>query len=296
MRLSDGHEGEADAVVSFSGREGAGGSANATLSPWLVTRQELDCMADALPFGSGTLDPNNLETRLDFSQKFYLPTAMFTTAEQTFKARTGQTALRIMLGYANAKVTLSETGAAGVVAESVPQDDGNSQFLVAENLRPGTDYIIHYSFSARASDLDGQGALACETFILEMLTFATEDVCKDGVEKSDSGYPLYTTPGQDETTLPIRISKSKKSQTVTVGGSTVVDMLVTLDYSSTIFKPWLTIEGDTFTSDNKADKAAKLQALIAGETSPELVDFSRKDAVVYLFRNIHAGNYKFNIH
>lgn len=58
MRLSDGHEGQADAVM-YTGRDGS--ATNSTLAPWVVTRQELDCMADALPFGSGTLDPNNLE-------------------------------------------------------------------------------------------------------------------------------------------------------------------------------------------------------------------------------------------
>jgi hypothetical protein len=60
-----------------------------------------------------------------------------------------------MLGYANAKVALSEANIPGVIAESVPHDDGRSQFLVAENLRPGTDYTIHYEFSARETELDG---------------------------------------------------------------------------------------------------------------------------------------------
>jgi hypothetical protein len=48
----------------YTGRSGPGD--NATLTPYVVTRQELDCMTDALPFGSGTLDPNYLETRIDF--------------------------------------------------------------------------------------------------------------------------------------------------------------------------------------------------------------------------------------
>ena len=38
-----------------------------------------------------------------------------------------------------------------------------------------------------------------------------------------------------------------------------------------------------------------MNAIIADASSPDHTDFSRKDAVVYLFENIHAGNYRFDI-
>lgn len=117
-----------------------------------------------------------------------------------------------MLAYANAKVSVSEAGVAGVIAESRPQDDGRSQFLLADNLRPGTSYVLHYEFSAREADLDGQGALACETFILELQSFATEDACKDdsaAARSAGSSYPVYTNPGEDGATTQIRFTKSE---------------------------------------------------------------------------------------
>lgn len=77
--------------------------------------------------------------------------------------------------------------------------------------------------------------------MLEIMTFASEEICADGIEKTDATNPMYTSPGADETIQAIRITKSKKSQAVTVSGDKVVDMLVTLDYSETIFKPWLTV-------------------------------------------------------
>lgn len=36
-------------------------------------------MDGALPFGSGALDPNNIETSLDFNAKFFLPHSLGAT-------------------------------------------------------------------------------------------------------------------------------------------------------------------------------------------------------------------------
>lgn len=88
---------------------------------------------------------------------------------------------------------------------------------------------------------------------------------------------------------------------MTISGDKVVDMMVVLEYSSTIFKPWLSAQVDHPTSLlNKADShpelAQRLNAIVADFSSPDHIDYSRKDAVVYLFENIHAGNYRFDIH
>jgi hypothetical protein len=78
-------------------------------------------------------------------------------------------------------------------------------------------------------------------------------------------------------------------------------MLVILDYSNTIFRTDLEVTAGS-PNDGKDRSAwgdtAEEQAvnIVASETTPSLVDYSRKHATVYLFHNIHSGSYTFKLH
>ena len=96
------------------------GAPVAGVEPWIITKQELDCMRESLPFENHVIDPNRVETQIDFSESYYLPTHLYESYEVRFTPHGTQTAIRIMLGYANAKITLTRGDRSGVVAESKP--------------------------------------------------------------------------------------------------------------------------------------------------------------------------------
>lgn len=76
-------------------------------------------------------------------------------------------------------------------------------------------------------------------------------------------------------------------------------MEVTIDYSGSFFKTDLAITADS-PNDGKqrtfGDEATEIMNIVAAETSPSLVDFSRKDSTTYLFKGIHSGSYIFKLH
>lgn len=133
---------------------------------------------------------------------------MYEQHEMKFTPREGQTALRVMLGYANAKVSLVIDGESGVKVESKSQDSGRAQLLIADDLEVGKTYKLIFEFSERTADLDGEGAASCETLTLALRTWDKSKVCDEGIDKTDSSYPITTTPGNDATTETVRISKS----------------------------------------------------------------------------------------
>lgn len=126
-----------------------------------------------------------------------MPTHLFESYKLSFTPKEGQTAIRVMLGYSNAKISLTVDGHDGVIVESKPQDDGRSQLLIAEDLAVDTSYTLHFEFSEREADLDGQGALSCETFVLAVKTWDSRTVCQEGLEKSYSDAAMYTSPGDE---------------------------------------------------------------------------------------------------
>lgn len=69
-----------------------------------------------------------------------------------------------------------------------------------------------------------------------------------------------------------------------------------MDYSGSFFRTDLEVTVEIPTSDSNSDEAVKAMNIVAAESSPALVDFSRKDATVYLFKNVHAGGYTFKLH
>ena len=158
-------------------------------------------MRDHLPFpAQGDIDPDNLESQIDSSESYYLPTREFLSSQLSFVPREGQTALRVFLGYANAKISLVVDGESGVKVESKSQDSAHAQLLIATDLEVGRKYNIIFEFTERASILDGEGALGCETLTLGFRTWDSSKVCNQGLEKSDASYPITTTPGADATT------------------------------------------------------------------------------------------------
>jgi hypothetical protein len=92
----------------------------------VLTRQELDCGRDHLPFGAGVIDMYSVETKMDSTDTYYLPTKEFSEKRMSFKVRQGMTAIRVILGYANSKVSLVKDGHEGVLIESKGQDSGRS--------------------------------------------------------------------------------------------------------------------------------------------------------------------------
>lgn len=198
-----------------------------------------------------------------------------------------------MLGYANAKISLVVDGESGVKVESKSQDSGRSQLLIADELEVGKIYKLMFEFSERMADLDGEGAAGCETLTLALRTWDKNKACDDGIEKSDSNYPIVTTPGSDAVQQTIRISKSQKNQAVTITGDEVVDMVVVVDYSGSFYRP----DVDVILGEpkSKGDEEEQALAISATESTPQDVEFSRKDATVYFFRGIHSGKYTFRI-
>lgn len=77
-------------------------------------------MRENLPFSSHVIDANRVETQIDFSESYYLPTHLYESYELRFTPHGSQTAIRVMLGYANAKISLTRGDRAGVIAESKP--------------------------------------------------------------------------------------------------------------------------------------------------------------------------------
>ena len=88
---------------------------------------------------------------------------------------------------------------------------------------------------------------------------------------------------------------------VDIQGSGTVDMLVVLDYSNTFFRADLEVmagspnDGKDRSSWGDSEEEAAVN-IVASETTPALVDYSRKFATVYLFHNIHSGSYTFKLH
>lgn len=83
---------------------------------------------------------------------------------------------------------------------------------------------------------------------------------------------------------------------MTIGGDQVVDMLVVIDYSGSFYRPDIDVILGEIKSDGKQhSEEEQAFELGAGETIPTVVDFSRKDATVYFFSNIHSGKYTFKI-
>ena len=58
--------------------------------------------------------------------------------------------------------------------------------------------------------MDGFSALTCETFTLAIRTWEADKVCQEGIDKSNSDVPLFTSPDNEARTEVIRISKSQK--------------------------------------------------------------------------------------
>jgi hypothetical protein len=110
------------------------------------------------------------------------------------------------------------------------------------------------------------------------------------------GNALMVTPGNDPAVSNFKMSKPYKRHAVEVTGTDTVDMLVVLDYSGSFYRPDLEVivgeEGKPSSGDSEQDAAFKL---VAGESTPEVVDFSRKDATVFLFKGMHSGHYTFKL-
>lgn len=76
---------------------------------------------------------------------------------------------------------------------------------------------------------------------------------------------------------------------------------MTLDFSGAFYRPdaALTVM-DTASPESRQgegeEEAASALRLIAQETSPTSVDFSRKHATTYLYTNILAGRYVLRLH
>ena len=76
-------------------------------------------------------------------------------------------------------------------------------------------------------------------------------------------------------------------------------MMVVLDYSSSFHRPDLEVILAAVTSDQstsaRGSEEEQAKHIAAGASVPEIVDFSRKDATVYLFKMIHSGSYTFRV-
>ena len=123
------------------------------------------------------------------------------------------TAIRVLLGYANAKVSLVQVGQDGVKVESKGQDSGRSQLLIAENLKEWQRYNLIFEFSERQTDLDGEGALGCEVFTLAFKTWDSASTCQDGIDKTygmQEGNAMRVSPGDSTQPTTIRMSKGSK--------------------------------------------------------------------------------------
>jgi hypothetical protein len=94
--------------------------------------------------------------------------------------------------------------------------------------------------------------------------------------------------------------KKTEERTLTITGSGAVDLQITLDYSSSFYPADVTLGAADLTRNvDKTglsdDEAAEVH-LITSETSPASVLYNRKEAITYLFTNIHAGNYYLSMH
>ena len=66
-------------------------------------------------------------------------------------------------------------------------------------------------------------------------------------------------------------------------------MLVVLDYSGSFYRPDLEVIKGAPSASSSDNETAEALNFAAGESTPEVVDFSRKDATVFLFKAVHSG-------
>ena len=103
------------------------------VNPLLATEEELHCKGEYLSLPD-ELDPNGLQSQIDISEQYFLPTFSYTSHQIMYTARKDQNGLRIVLARSNSKVSLLEDDSRKLVAESRPIDEGQAQLLITSEL------------------------------------------------------------------------------------------------------------------------------------------------------------------
>jgi hypothetical protein len=115
-----------------------------------------------------------------------------------FYPKDNQNAIRVFVGQANTKIALMH--GKKVEVESKPQDGGKSNLLIAENLEVGAKYELIFEFTERSHEMDGMGAIGCETFVLAVKTWDSKKVCDSGLDKTDVTQPIKLYANSDPST------------------------------------------------------------------------------------------------
>jgi len=269
-------------------------------TPVLVTAEELDCRREHLPLPDD-LDINGVTSQIDWSESFYLPTYAFTSHEMLYTAREGQQALRVFLAKSNCKASILSKEDRKLLAQSRPVDKGRAQLLVATDLVVGSQYLVLLEFSERAG-LDGRGGASCDHFVMAVKTGDAATTCMDASSGDDAGRGALTSSLDGEfRSSAIGMKKKTERRLLTIQGSGAVDLQLTLDYSAAFYRADLVLtvvapSGHPERHRDAAGDEAAVLKLIATETTPTSIDFTRKHATTYLFTNIVAGKYEVSVH